>query len=282
MNTVFLDTNIINICYDNGVSGKELSCILNQNSLKPVVGMYVIYEVARIFSTNNISKARELFLVIKELQPLFVCKRDQLYVMEYEKLLYDEPVEYFSSQHHLNDVIRIIDRFIRGEVTNYDLDFISLRQNGLNNLETAWVPTGMKKVIFEQFNNNFALYLSHFFSDIINNQEKIDSIVNCIEVSTDGYVKLTELNLFNLIKNISSFPALRALIYSNLYIGYLTEIDRIKPKEDRFTDSLVLIEASYCTAFLSNDQTLINKHAININPAIQLINLNDIVQLNRT
>lgn len=79
------------------------------------------------------------------------------------------------------------------------------------------------------------------------------------------------------LTNLDSYPALRSFIYTHLYLEYLSLMYKSIPTHDRFTDALVMIESSYCSYLLSNDEALVHKHAKAINPHIITITMTDLV-----
>lgn len=72
METVFLETNAINVCFDRKYSSIELHNILVSKNLLPIISQHTTYELMRNFiSEENKSIGISLFKIVKELNPIF-------------------------------------------------------------------------------------------------------------------------------------------------------------------------------------------------------------------
>ncbi len=85
---------------------------------------------------------------------------------------------------------------------------------------------------------------------------------------TDGILNLENEDISLIIDNLDKCPAIRSFIYSQLYQEYKVAIHGDAPAEDKFTDSLQLIEASYCSEYITGDVKHLN-YAAWINPSLE-------------
>lgn len=91
--------------------------------------------------------------------------------------------------------------------------------------------------------------------------------------------QLSESNAIFFLKKLNEFKALRTALYSQFYLNYLIINSHTIPSEDKFTDSLQIIGASYFSSIISNDKYLLNTLAPALNPNIEIIKI-DFLHIN--
>ncbi len=276
MKTAFIDTSIISECSRQNITAKILGGILTAKKLTPVIGIYLTYEIARNIVTNNPDKASQLFSFIHDLKPEFSRSRDDLYTMEAQKLKTDDPVDYMLTNQIKILLLKRIDDYCNGKFDQTHEDFIRIRQDGLKASRQAWQPINDGK-IHKKYKHNFNMFINDFFSSLKYNPKKMAWVRMVILIATEQKIILTDKEIIKFIENLTAYPALRSLIYTHIYLEFLTETNNAIPAEDRFTDALVMIEGSYCSIIASNDESFMRNHAKNINPHIETITLKQLL-----
>ena len=88
---------------------------------------------------------------------------------------------------------------------------------------------------------------------------------------------MSKENVISLLKSINTLPALRTALNSQFYLNFLIIRNQATPSEDKFTDGLQVIAASYSSVIISNDNYLINTLTPAINPDQPAINISSLV-----
>lgn len=126
-----------------------------------------------------------------------------------------------------------------------------------------WTPNSNTKR-----NLVFGDYLKHCLKQIRENISILQILV--IHLTKKEF---SEEHSKKLLEKIDSYPAFRTLLYSQFFMNYQIIRNGTTPKEDKFTDSLQWIGASYCSAIISNDGYLLDTLSKNIHPYIQPISI---------
>jgi len=279
MKTVFMDTSVISECHRQGITAKELNEILKEKKLIPVVGIYPNFEIAKNIVTENPNKASQLYSFIRDLKPEYSRSRDDLYTLEANKLRTDEPVDYLLSGQQKTLLLNRIDDHCNGEFGYKHEAFIRTRQGMLTASRKAWQPVKSKE-IRKKYSNNFNKFLTDYFLSLKYDPKNMEWVRMVILATTEQKIILNDRELNKLLDNLISYPALRSLIYVHLYLEFLTQTNGATPAEDRFTDALIMIESSYCTTIISDDESFMRKHAKNINAHIETITLKELTSSN--
>lgn len=281
MKTAFIDTSVISECHRQEITAKALNEILKAKKLTPVVGIYPNFEVAKNILTNNPNRASQLYSFIRDLKPEYSRSRADLYILETNKLRTDEPIDYLLSGQPKTILLNRIDDHCNGKFTYEHKSFVQTRQEALTASRKAWQPVKSKE-IRKKYSNNFNKFVTDFFTLLKSHAEKMEYIRIVILIATEQKIILNDQEIIKLIDNLISYPALRTLLYVHLYLEFLTETNGETPAEDRFTDGLIMIESSYCTVIISNDEAFMRKHAKNINAHIETISLKELIGINKT
>lgn len=278
MKKVGLDTSFFNFCYEKGITAEWLAKVFKKLNYVPHVCIYVTYELARCFQTNNISKGIALFQLMNELNPVFITKRDILYNLECLKLKNGGYVSFVADEWLVKLIKQRIQAYLHG-IPDIPGNFFDLRQNSLKDLKTIWAPKGAKKTLRNRFGGHFQRVIDNFFLLILEgDQYRIDYAKKIILLATEGNIFLSSEEIATVVSQSSDFPVFNTLIKSHAYLNFLTEMSASVPREDRFTDSLIMIEYAYCDVILSNDKMLVDKHAGHINPEIKLIKAEEFIK----
>lgn len=260
--TAFLETSAINKCCDNHINGYQLNSLFKQNNIEPVVGMYTLYELARAHNVD-LEKAKKLFQFIQQLNPSFCYRKDLLYKWEAEKITDNKAVNYIVNSIDLREKISSrIANYSNGLFTEEDKEFEARRQASLTRDMQNWAPNTFNN---EKINPNQMSFLE-FVQKYFASDQQVNEIKDIIFINTK--IELLSPNIDKFKQNLTSYPALRTLIYSYLYLNYVVKTGRHTPAEDKFTDQLQLIEAAYCNIFISGDEKHL-KYANKINSQIE-------------
>ncbi|WP_218813550.1 hypothetical protein [Rickettsiella endosymbiont of Dermanyssus gallinae] len=274
--SIFLDTCVISNLVELGISPKEFNDILNKKNLIPVISPYVTYELAKTLTSKNPTKTFDDFSFIKILNPECCYLSTELYMSEVKRIKDDTPVEYFSSDWRKTALLQEGDNLKDAKHKADAIGYIEERQHYFNISRATWYPIQYEK--FKKYKQGFQRLLFEFLGDFKDNPDKIDYVRKLIQRATNEQGILSDKEVIKFYYNMSGYPALKSLLYSQLYLGFLTETNRQTPAKDRFFDASILIEASYCAYFLSADYDLIYKHAKHINPHINLIYLDEFLK----
>lgn len=272
MKRAILDTNVISEC---NITAQNLSNILKEKNLMPVIGIYTTYEIARPIITNKPHIASQLYSFIRDLNPEFSCPRDELYFREAQKLKLGESVNDKPTNQYQIHLKQRIDDFSNGIFEQFK-NFIHARQNSLKIALQNW-KSSKNRAYFKKYKNNFTQFRTDFFSNLESDPNKIEYVRNIVFNASEKKIILNDKEIKKIIHNKSEYPAIRTLIYGQLYLQFLTETNLARPSEDRFTDTILMIEGSYCDAIISGDKKFMHLHAKNINPYIETIHLKQLL-----
>lgn len=275
MKTAYIDTSVISECHRQGITASELNEILKAKKLIPIIGIYPNFEIAKNILTDNPIRASKLYSFIRDLKPEYSRLREELYRLEINKLRTNKPVDYLLTGHSKTLILNKIVEHCNGEFGCKHETFLRERQKLLDKYREVWQPE-VTKEISKKYNQNFNKFLTDYFLILKSEPKKIEWIRQLIFVTTETKIVLNGSELNKLLNHLIAYPALRSLIYVHLYLLFLTETNRVTPAEDRFTDGLIIIESSYCTTLISNDESFMRKHAKNINPYIETIALKEL------
>ncbi|HAT1740213.1 TPA: hypothetical protein I8Y95_003030 [Legionella pneumophila] len=268
MITAFLETSAINWLFNNGFDSQKTSQLFSSNKLIPVVGMDTIYELGRYFTTTTPENASSLFNFLKLLKPIYSCQRAMLYNQELDNLLHGFSVDPLLGYYSEEILIERIEQFSLGIFDNMHEEFIAGRQFFWGDCrEKVWSPDKVK----QNLNLTFENYLKYCLLQI---EDNLSILPKWMETLTGK--KLSQDNAMLFLKKLNSFKALRTALYSQFYLNYLIIRNRAIPSEDKFTDSLQIIGASYFSCIVSNDKYLLETLAPNLNPDIQVFKINSL------
>lgn len=255
--TAFIETSAINWFYDAGFDANKTNVLFDSQNLIPVVGMDTIYELARCFTVKP-ERAKALFCFLKELNPNYSCQREQLYIQEINSLREAKAVGAFLGYYTDEALTERMEQYSTGIFNRAHVEFIAGRQFFWDDCrEKLWSSSGIqsKKGLL------FTDYLSHCMEQLRSNVSIFQQWIK--ELTKKTLPKEDVINLFNKIEN---FPALRTSLYSQFYLNFLIIKNGTTPREDRFTDSLQVIVASYFSIIITNDIYIVDTLVPYLNP----------------
>ncbi len=266
MKKAFLETSAINKFFNHGMRGEQLRGFLENKSLSPVIGSFTTFELAKTFLTDNaIEKVKGFFQLIKDLNPEFSYRDDELLVMESRKIKYNLDIIPIINSERLVDLNVRINNFSQGAIDNLLEGFIESKQENMNNARLLWSPQNYNDKISEF--NSFIEYRDSFLKECnINYLKYRDHLKDFLKNTAE--IKLHNHHILKLLKGIHSYPALRTHFYSHLFLNFISRSH--PPAKDKISDAMQLTEAAYFPIFISGDERHL-KYANDINPDIQLI-----------
>lgn len=262
MRKVYLETNAICCAQESNISGTDLRQLLDERGLTPVVGVHVIYELARTFlNENNTDIAIKLFTVINELSPEFSNQPGVLMSQEVGNCLNNDKIHSFLNGEEKQQTIEEIRKLSVGNFDDKARAFIEERDNNFNidheNISKHNIKLFIKcppSECVRTFEDVFAYYENDFPSLII-------------KIFNDTISEETALEV---IEKIDKFLTIRSNLRSQIYLMYVQLVQKAVPASDKVDDHRHIIEAAYCDAFITSDAQLIN-NANKINPNLEII-----------
>jgi hypothetical protein len=204
MKTILLETNAINNCLDSSLNGAELLAILNKKNLTPVVNIHTKYELARTFLNPDAhNRGKNLFLILKELKPIFSCPTDELIKREVQKLQDDISVTFICNPKSLEQAQNDINLLSEGQFVPEIETFIQQREKEIaaflptyDKLKTKENRAALKHKSYEDFVN---IYMSP------NNTGELKTHLNKIIIGKS----LTDAEILKFLTHVTSYPAIK-------------------------------------------------------------------------
>lgn len=266
--TAFIDTSAINWFYNFGFDANRINFLLASQNLTPVIGVDTHYELTRCFKVNK-EKAINLCFLLKELQPNYSCQRERLYIQEIDNLIEGKPVDPLLGYYSREILTDRLDQYSLGRVNNAHMEFIDARQFFWNDCRVKlWnqEKTRPKKALI------FIDYSKYCIQQLRLNLSIFQQWINLLTKKS-----LSEIDAIKLLDNINNFKALRTALYSHFYLNFLIIKNGNTPKEDKFTDSLQLVSASYFSVIISDDRYMIDTLVPNLNTTQKTIKVSTVM-----
>jgi hypothetical protein len=270
MKTIFLETNAINK-YISYSGSENLSNIMKLKNITPVVSIHTTYELYRIFLSDEKEKGIQLFQGLKNIDPIYSCSTQTLLKREIEKLRHGTSVNYFIEELYLSCLKEKISNISDGLLEEGSLSFVDDRERRI-----------------EEFHNHIDIY-SEEASTINPNSTSFDDYVEEIKrkdlislikniITSSVNVNMTDIEVNTILDNQLSYPALYCLIRAQLFFNYAIRVSGGRPAKDKTDDLRHVIDASYCSIFVSNDSKLL-RDISKINPNVAPIKFENIFDL---
>jgi hypothetical protein len=261
----YIEASVINRSVDQGYNAISLAENLRVLGCEPVLGLNVIYELAKCFLTDQgIVRGRELFAFVDDLAPTF--HRQPQYLMEQE-----------------------VERFRHGTAVLPFLDYLNHVSTvmEIRRLRAGILSTQMREIIETReadiaanFQNNDALYIRQVdelraqypgqvrrfrtYQDVLTQFDP--DLHRFVEVNINRYRRLVSPDEARRIAHrIDEFPAIRSLVRTHFYFLFHCLANHIGAGRDKLGDYRHVVEASYCKALSTADGRL-TKVAPRINP----------------
>lgn len=260
--TAFIETSAINWFYDAGFDANKTNALFASQNLIPVVGMDTIYELGRCFIVKP-QRAKSLFCFLKDLKPDYSCQREQLYIQEINSLREAKAVDVLLGYYTDEALTERIEQYSTGVFNSAHAEFIAGRQFFWDDCrEKLWNSSGIQSKKGLRFTD----YLSHCMEQLRSNVVIFQQWIKELTKKT-----LSKEDVINLFNNIENFPALRTSLYSQFYLNFLMIKNGTTPREDRFTDSLQVIAASYFSFMITDDIYIVDTLVPHLNSTQQAI-----------
>ena len=265
MKTAYLEPSAVNWIVDNVTNPSSVRDVLASAGYRPVVGLHVIYELARTFLVQNQeARGRALFSFIRDLDPSVSPGSSNLMMQEITKLRTDAAVLPFLD--HVNQVATRaeITRLAAGVFDSVARTFIQTREQDIEKNH----PVSMGDYIagVEDLRSEDTRAVPNFgtFDRAVSFfQPKVPSLIRDMLQSVVSVEEATAL-----AARLNDLPAIRSGVRANLYLMWICISQRVVPAVDKLDDYRHIIEASYCDALVSGDDQLI-RTTPKINPALE-------------
>jgi hypothetical protein len=258
----YLETNAICRAQESNISGYDLRQILEQKGLTPIVGLHVIYELARTFlNGKNTDTGIQLFKIIKELSPAFSNQPGVLIIQEANNCLNNDDIVSFLDGEEKKAAIEEIHKLSTGNFDDKARKFIEERDD---NFQRDHEEIAKKNI--ELFKQNPPSERLRSYEDVFTYYEN-DFSTLIIKIFNE---KLSEEQALKILENIDMLHTIRSRLRSEIYLLYIALVHKNVPAKDKVDDHRHIIEAAYCDKFITNDSQLI-KNANKINPNIEII-----------
>lgn len=262
MQNAFLETNAICRFLDEKISGEEIRAILLSHGYLPVIGLHVIYELAKTFlSENNEATAKSLFEIVRDLKPEITEEPKIILQGEFNKFINGAEFDPFLVGARRAAARHEITKLSNGNFDDEAKNFIINRDN---NFKKDHPLLGQKKInLFIDFPpdkklRSFEEVVEYYKNDI---SKYIGEILRGL-ASPEQALSMTE--------NLSNFPLLKSTVQANLFMDFIANVHKSIPNTDKVDDHRHIIEASYCDAFVTEDSQLL-KNIGKINPNLKPI-----------
>lgn len=267
MRKVYLETNAICRAQESNISGDDLRQLLDDRRLQPIIGLHVIYELARTFlNGNNKNIAIKLFTIINELSPEFSNQPGALMSQEINSCLNNDKIHSLLNGEEKQQAIEEIRKLSAGNFDDKARAFIEERDSSFrinhakiseHNIELFKKSPPSERVrtfedVFAYYENDFSSLIIKIFNDSLS--KEIASAV---------------------IEQIDTCLTIRSNLRSQIYLMYVQLVQKAVPASDKVDDHRHIIEAAYCDAFITSDSQLIN-NANKINPNLEIIEWNSL------
>src|SRR6266699_357105 len=150
MQRAYFDPSIVNRAVDNNISPARLRAAFARIGLEPATGLHTVLELARTFAapdSSNADRARQLFTLLRDLEPAYQPDVPMLLAGEVQKLRFGTAVLPFLGAFDLaatrNEVARLANGFFDDQARGFVRRKDALRVESLEAQErhAAYVGT---------------------------------------------------------------------------------------------------------------------------------------------
>ena len=186
-----------------------------------------------------------------------------LYRGEVDKFLFNSALDPLLGYFTKEELIKRMSNYMEGNFDNAHKEFIDARQFFWKDCREKLWQSDNGKIKKELHFKNYVDYCFDFMKrNITIFQEWIYGLIK---------KELSPNDTSRLLINLNSFPALHTALMAQFFKNYLIAKNGATPSEDKFTDSLQIIGASYSSVIVSDDKYLINTLVNSLNPKIEAI-----------
>ena len=266
----YIETSIINRSVDQGYDAISLAEKLRVFGYEPVIGLNVIYELAKNFLNDQSTfRGRELFAFVDDLAPTFHWEPRQL--MEQEVELFRHGTAVLPFLDHLNQISIVMEvRKLRYGILSTDIRQIietreadikaNVRKNDdlyitqVNELRAQYPDKDRRFQTYEDVLMQFGPDLHRFVEANANRSRRLVSAAEARRIA----------------KRVDAFPAIRSVTRAGMYLMFHCLVHGTGAGRDKIGDYRNVAEAAYCTALATADEQLA-KTAPRINPELLVL-----------
>ena len=252
MQRAYFDPSIVNRAVDNNISPARLRAAFGRVGLEAATGLHTVLELARTFAapdSSNADRARQLFTMLRDLEPAYQPDVPTLLAGELQKLRFGTAVLPFLGALDLaatrSEVARLANGFFDDQARRFIRDKDALKVQGLEAQErhAAYVGTlrGTDRVVRDL----------RTFDDVWEYFERRGDIPRLIADVLHHKISSSEAS--ELAARLPSFPAIGAATRANVYLNFIMVAGAVRPGRDKMDDYTHCIEAAYCPALISAD-----------------------------
>jgi hypothetical protein len=263
----YIETSSVNAAVDAAVTASQLGERLSALEHTAVVGLHVIYELAKTFLLpGRASHAQALFRFLEVLDPSYSPGAGNLLGQEVARLRTGAAVLPFLDHENLAATRTEVGRLARGYFDDRARDFINNRENDIDVRHPEMMRLYIDKVAELRSRDpaaapkfsTFALAREHFTS-------KFPELVRGVLRGSVNQQEAAEI-----AARLDSFPAVRAAVNANIYLMFICISQGDIPSTEKLDDYRHFIEAAYVDSFLTNDSKQ-GTAAHKISPGIDVI-----------
>lgn len=254
MTAAYVEPSAINWLVDSQREPGSVARTLSSAGYRPVVGLHVIYELARTFlNPDRQARGQALFAFVRDLEPSVSPGSSNLMAQEVVKLRTGAAVLPFLD--HLNQVATRgeITRLASGVFDSVARGFIERREHEIEENHPKMMQEYIASVQALRRDDVKAVPRFGTFDDaVLFFREKVPSIVRDLlrrQVSTAEAATISD--------RLDQCPAIRSGVMANLYLMWVCISHRVSPAFDKLDDYRHVIEASYCDAIVAGDDQLL-------------------------
>lgn len=265
----YLEANAIWRFSDEGSTGEEARAILSCHGFEPVIGLHVIYELAKTYlREDSPDTSVNLFSIVRDLKPQISETPGALLKYEFQNFLSGATFDPFLLGARKRETVIEISKLSRGVFDEKAKAFVTARESqskkdrfirGQYNIDL------LKKDKPKIEQRTFEGVVSHYKDDTTIMVPMVEQILSGIANTHQSQ---------EIYKKLDSYPVLKTTVMANLYEMFIALVDQI-PGKDKTHDHRHLIEASYCDVFVTEDRKLLN-NTKRINPSLAAIEWSDI------
>lgn len=262
MKRVYLETNAISRAADESITGNHLRNILAARGFVPAIGIHTIYELAKTFlNSAKVDVARALFQIVADLEPDYCEESYEILCQELNHYSSQEPIRPFLHGDKQSDTKSEVAKLAAGGFDERARSFIESRERRFR-ADHPQIAKNNIRAFAENPPQNRVRTFEEFIAYFTNDQPEI--VVQIFKG------KLSLAQAAAVIASVGCYPAIKAAVLANMYLFFVQMTQKVTPAKDKVDDHRHVIEASYCDAFISNDNQLLSNLA-KINPRLEPI-----------
>jgi len=250
MDRAFLETNAICRFQEEGITGEEIRAILSCYNYEPVIGLHVIYELARTFlAKGKEDLAASYFNILSDMKPEISEAPEEVIFSEISSSIRGTKVLKFISSSRRQETYDEISELSNGVFDDEAMNFINTRDK---EFKAEHKQLGTKNVSL--FTENPPSEKLRTFEDVYSYYR--NDIPILIHQIAQG--KVSEEHCNKLFHQLDKYPSLRSTVLANIYLVFIAVVHKNTAATDKVDDHRHIIEASYCSAFITNENQLLS------------------------